>query len=125
MKTLSIIESAAAPVACCTPLDAPAMSDDEAAATAALFKALADPARVRIVNLLATADEGVCVCDLVPHLGLSQPTVSHHLRILTEAGLLEREKRGVWAYYRLVPSAIATIADLLTPPRKRATKRAR
>ena len=63
--------------------------------------------------------------DLTAPLGLSQPTVSHHLRILTEAGLLEREKRGVWAYYRLVPSAIATIADLLTPPRKRSARRTR
>jgi DNA-binding transcriptional ArsR family regulator len=59
---------------------------------------------------------GVFLTDLTAPLGLSQPTVSHHLRILTEAGLLEREKRGVWAYYRLVPSAIAAIADLLTPP---------
>ena len=78
MKTLSILP----PVACCTPLAAPAMSDDEAAATASLFKALADPTRVRIVNMLAAADDGVCVCDLTPHLGLSQPTVSHHLRKL-------------------------------------------
>jgi ArsR family transcriptional regulator len=65
------------------------------------------------------------VGDLTASLGLSQPTVSHHLRILTEAGLLERDKRGVWAFYRLVPSAIAAIAELLTPPRRRATKRAR
>ena len=77
------------------------------------------------LSLIQSAPEGeACVCDLTAPLGLSQPTVSHHLRILTEAGLLEREKRGVWAYYRLVPSAIATIADLLTPPRKRATKKA-
>jgi len=60
---------------------------------------------------------------LTAPIGLSQPTVSHHLRILTESGLLEREKRGVWAYYRIVPSAIQQVADLLTPPRKRATKR--
>ena len=66
----------------------------------------------------------VPACDLTAPIGLSQPTVSHHLRILTESGLLEREKRGVWAYYRLVPSAIQAIADLLTPPRKRATKKA-
>ena len=121
MKTIPVGD---VPVSCCTPLAAPSMSPGEAAATASLFKALADPARVRIVNMLAAADEGVCVCDLIPHLGLSQPTVSHHLRILTEAGLLEREKRGVWAFYRLVPAAIGTIADLLTPPRKRATKKA-
>jgi ArsR family transcriptional regulator len=73
--------------------------------------------------LIQSAPEGeASVTDLTAALGLSQPTVSHHLRILTEAGLLERDKRGVWAYYRLVPSAIA---DLLTPPRKRATKKTR
>ena len=73
-----------------------------------------------------SAPEGeASVSDLTAPLGLSQPTVSHHLRILTEAGLLERDKRGVWAYYRIVPAAIAAIADLLTPPRKRATKKAR
>ena len=91
-----------------------------------LLKALADPARLRLLSLIQSATDGeACVCDLTAPLGLSQPTVSHHLRILTEADLLEREKRGVWAYYRLVPSAIATSADLLTPPRKRATKKAR
>jgi ArsR family transcriptional regulator len=91
-----------------------------------VLKALADPARLRLLSLIQSATDGeACVCDLTAPLGLSQPTVSHHLRILTEAGLLEREKRGVWAYYRLVPAAIATIADLLTPPRKRGTKKAR
>ncbi|HKI93604.1 MAG TPA: metalloregulator ArsR/SmtB family transcription factor, partial [Gaiellaceae bacterium] len=70
------------PVACCAPLAAPVLSDDEAAATAELFKALADPARVRIVNVLATSGEPVCVCNLVEPLGLSQPTVSHHVRKL-------------------------------------------
>jgi ArsR family transcriptional regulator len=79
-----------------------------------------------LLSLIQSAPEGeASVSDLTAALNLSQPTVSHHLRILTEAGLLERDKRGVWAYYRLVPAAIAQIADLLTPPRKRATKRAR
>jgi ArsR family transcriptional regulator, arsenate/arsenite/antimonite-responsive transcriptional repressor len=113
MKTLPVLE-AAAPIACCTPLDAPSMSDDEAAATAALFKALADPARVRIVNMLATAGEGVCVCDLTPNLGLSQPTVSHHLRKLAEAGLLQREQRGTWAFYSLDPAAVEQLQALTT-----------
>src|SRR4051812_7688690 len=91
---------------------------------AGVLKALADPARLRLLSLIQSAPDGeACVCALTAPLGLSQPTVSHHLRILTEAGLLEREKRGVWAFYRLVPSAIGTIADLLTPPRKRATKK--
>ncbi|MCM0674463.1 metalloregulator ArsR/SmtB family transcription factor [Micromonospora phytophila] len=93
---------------------------------AGVLKALADPARLRLLSLIQSVPEGeASVSDLTAPLGLSQPTVSHHLRILTEAGLLEREKRGVWAYYRLVPSAIATIADLLTPPRKRSARRTR
>ncbi|MER5457507.1 metalloregulator ArsR/SmtB family transcription factor [Micromonospora sp. NPDC002389] len=93
---------------------------------AGVLKAFADPARLRLLSLIQSAPEGeASVSDLTEPLGLSQPTVSHHLRILTEAGLLERDKRGVWAYYRLVPSAIAAVADLLTPPRKRATKKTR
>jgi ArsR family transcriptional regulator, arsenate/arsenite/antimonite-responsive transcriptional repressor len=100
-------------VACCRPLDAPALSDDEADATATLFKALGDPARVRIVNLLATSDEPVCVCELIPPLGLSQPTVSHHLKKLTSAGLLRREQRGVWAYYSIDEDALARVRALL------------
>ena len=102
-------------IACCKPLAAPALSDEEAGATAQLFKALGDPARVKIVNLLATSDEPVCVCELVPALGLSQPTVSHHLKKLTEAGLVSREQRGVWAYFSIDPDAAArlrVLADL-------------
>jgi ArsR family transcriptional regulator len=114
MKTLPVVLETSAPIACCTPLDAPTMSAEEAAASAALFKALGDPARVRIVNMLATAGEGVCVCDLTPNLGLSQPTVSHHLRKLTEAGLLHREQRGTWAYYSLNPAAVEQLQSLTT-----------
>jgi ArsR family transcriptional regulator, arsenate/arsenite/antimonite-responsive transcriptional repressor len=113
MRTLSVLEPAA-PVACCTPLAAPTMSHEEAAMTAALFKALADPTRVRIVNMLATAGEGVCVCDLTPELGLSQPTVSHHLRKLADAGLLEREQRGTWAFYSLDRDALALLQSVTT-----------
>jgi ArsR family transcriptional regulator len=82
------------PIACCAPLAAPVLSDEEAKATAELFRALADPARVRILNVLATTAEPVCVCHLVDPLRLSQPTVSHHLKKLVDAGLLEREQRG-------------------------------
>ena len=102
-------------VACCAPLAAPVLSDEEAAATAELFKALADPARVRIVNLLATAGEPVCACNLNEPVGLSQPTVSHHLKKLVDAGLLEREQRGKWAYFSLKRDAVeklAAVADL-------------
>ena len=101
------------PVACCGPLAAPTLSDGEAQATAEVFKALADPARVRIVNLLATSGEPVCVCNLIEPLGLSQPTVSHHLKKLTEAGLLEREQRGKWAYFSLRPEAIEKLGAVV------------
>ena len=96
--------------ACCAPLAAPTLSDQEAMATAALFKALGDPHRVRIVNLLATSPEPVCVCELTPSLGLAQPTVSHHLKKLTDVGLLRREQRGQWAYYALDRQAMARLA---------------
>ena len=102
-------------VACCAPLAAPTLDDEEAVATAELFKALGDPARVRIVNLLATSGEPVCVCELIEPLGLSQPTVSHHLKKLVDAGLLEREQRGKWAYFSLKRDAVeklAAVADL-------------
>lgn len=92
------------------------MSDDEAVATAALFKALSDPARVRIVNLLATAPDAVCVCDLTPRLGLAQPTVSHHLKKLHDAGLLDREQRGKWAYFELNPEAVSRLESLVRIP---------
>jgi ArsR family transcriptional regulator len=104
-----------AAVACCAPLAAPVLGEEEAAATAELFKALADPARVRIVNTLATHTEPVCACEFEPALGLSQPTVSHHLKKLLDAGLLEREQRGKWAYFSLKRDAVeklAAVADL-------------
>jgi ArsR family transcriptional regulator, arsenate/arsenite/antimonite-responsive transcriptional repressor len=103
-------------VASCQPLGAPTLSDDEAAATATLFKALADPARVKIVNLLATSREPVCACEFMPALGLAQATVSHHLKKLTEAALLEREQRGKWAYFSLNPEATARLAGLVEFP---------
>lgn len=102
-------------VECCAPLAAPSLSGEEAEATAELFKALADPARVRIMNLLASAGEPVCACNLNEPVGLSQPTVSHHLKKLVEVGLLEREQRGKWAYFSLRLDAVeklATVADL-------------
>jgi ArsR family transcriptional regulator, arsenate/arsenite/antimonite-responsive transcriptional repressor len=102
-------------IVCCAPLAAEVLSDGEAAATADLFKALADPARVRIVNVLASAGEPVCACNLNEPVGLSQPTVSHHLKKLVAAGLLEREQRGKWAYFSLQREAVeklALVADL-------------
>ncbi len=88
------------------------LSDDEADATAALLRALGDPARVKILNLLATSTEPVCACEFEPALGLAQPTVSHHLKKLTDSGLLEREQRGRWAYFTIKPEAMAHIAGL-------------
>ena len=104
--------SSLAPIVCCAPLDTPTLSDQEADATATLFRALADPARVRIVNLLATSNDPVCVCNLIEPLGLSQATVSHHLKKLTDAGLLAREQRGKWAYFSLDDTAMARLATL-------------
>jgi ArsR family transcriptional regulator len=106
MRELPVID-------CCAPLGAPTLSDEEAEASAALFAALADPARVRIVNLIASTGEPVCACHLVEPLNLSQPTVSHHLKRLVDAGLLEREQRGKWAYFSLTPNAGARLAGLV------------
>jgi ArsR family transcriptional regulator len=105
MKSLTVLQ----PICCVT--DAPPMTRDAAEVLADTFKALADPTRVAIVNRLTTAD-AVCVCDLTAAFELSQPTISHHLRILREAGLVEAERRGTWAYYRLAPDAIAALRDV-------------
>ncbi len=107
--------SVAEPISCCAPLAAPTVSDEEAIATAELFKALADPARVRIVNLIARCGGEMCACDLYEPVGLAQPTVSHHLKKLVDAGLLEREQRGKWAFFSLKRDAVeklAAVADL-------------
>jgi ArsR family transcriptional regulator, arsenate/arsenite/antimonite-responsive transcriptional repressor len=104
MKILATI-----PAPCCAP-GAPPLPTEARTALAASFKALADPTRIAIVNRLAGADE-VCVCAFVDELELSQPTISHHLKILREAGLIEAERRGTWAYYRLVPQAVAELKD--------------
>lgn len=102
---------------CCPPLTREPLSAQDAGELARRLKALADPARLRLVSLVASHDGGeACVCDLVEPLGLSQPTVSHHLRVLVEAGLLHREKRGVWAYYAIVPGALGALADVLADP---------
>ena len=103
------------PALCCALLDAPTLTDQEAEATAALFAALGNPARVRIVNLLAGSDEAVCLCNLVEPLGLAQATVSQHLKRLVEAGLLHREERGKWSYFSINTDAmeqVAALADL-------------
>jgi ArsR family transcriptional regulator len=99
---------------CCAPVTAAPLDPNTAERLAGIFKALADPARLRVLSLIA-AQPGAeaCVCELTEPLGLSQPTVSHHLKILTEAGVLAREKRGVWAYYQLEPGALPALAQIL------------
>jgi ArsR family transcriptional regulator len=102
-------------VECCTPISGPALSPGDAAELERLFKALADRHRLQILNCLIQTDgEPVCVCDLEPLLGVKQPTVSHHLKQLVDAGLLEREKRGTYAFYRLRPGMLDRIGGLLT-----------
>jgi ArsR family transcriptional regulator len=92
------------------------LSRDEAEAAAALLKAVADPVRLRIVSLIGAEPAlEACVCELTPVLGLAQPTVSHHLKVLVDAGVLEREKRGTWAWFRLVPGRLAEIAAAVSP----------
>ncbi|MCL3839052.1 ArsR/SmtB family transcription factor [Aeromicrobium duanguangcaii] len=99
---------------CCSPLTGGALDDEAAATLAARFKALADPARVRLVSMIAAAEGAeACICDLTTPLGLSQPTVSHHMKLLVEAGLVTREQRGRWAYYRVVEAELTSLAGAL------------
>jgi ArsR family transcriptional regulator, arsenate/arsenite/antimonite-responsive transcriptional repressor len=102
---------------CCTPVVRDVISPDEAVTLAIGFKALSDPARLRLISLVAAhAGQEACVCDLTEPVGLSQPTVSHHLKLLVDAGILTREQRGKWAYYKLVPDTLNTLAGLITSP---------
>lgn len=101
-------------VTCCQPLVAEPLSQPDAEQLAQTLKALADPARLRLLSIVASSvDQEACVCDLIDPIGLSQPTVSHHLKVLTDAGFLTRSKRGTWAYYRLVPTALEQVAGVL------------
>jgi ArsR family transcriptional regulator, arsenate/arsenite/antimonite-responsive transcriptional repressor len=100
------------PIACCAPLSAETITTDEAAAAARLFKALSDPNRVLLLNRLLISGEPVCVCELNEGLALSQPTVSFHLKKLVDAGLLNREQRGTWAYFSVVPETVDGLSVL-------------
>ena len=112
MKTLDVLPTSA----CCEPLTEGVLDDEAAERTARAFRALGDPTRVRLVSLIAARPgQEACVCELTDPIGLSQPTVSHHLRILTEAGLIAREQRGRWAYYSLVPGGLERLAAALVP----------
>jgi ArsR family transcriptional regulator len=108
------VATLAEPAVCCPPIGEAPLGEAEATELAHAFAALGDPARLRILSLLASAAEGeVCVCDLVDPIGRSQPTVSHHLKILTEAGLIMGEKRGRWVWYRILPNRLAELRGAL------------
>jgi ArsR family transcriptional regulator, arsenate/arsenite/antimonite-responsive transcriptional repressor len=99
---------------CCSPVTKGVLEPDAAERLAHIFKALGDPTRVRLVSLIAAHDNAeACVCDLTDPVGLSQPTVSHHLKQLVDAGLLTREQRGRWSYYRVVDEALDNLAQAL------------
>jgi len=112
-KELPVIATPAAE--CCPPLTEAGMSAEEASGTAALFKALADPTRVQIVNLLANSPDEMCVCNINESFDLSQATLSHHLKKLVSAGLLSREQRGTWAFYSLKSDALRRLAEVVRP----------
>jgi ArsR family transcriptional regulator, arsenate/arsenite/antimonite-responsive transcriptional repressor len=101
--------------ACCAPLLSEPLTASQAADLARLLKALADPTRLRLVSMIAAHEDGeACVCDLTEPLGLTQPTISHHLKILVDAGIFTRDKRGTWAYYALVPAAMDALSAVLS-----------
>jgi ArsR family transcriptional regulator len=103
--------------ACCSPLSAGPLSADQAEQVAPLLKALADPVRLRLMSLVASHEGGeACVCDLNDAFDLSQPTISHHMKVLHEAGLVDRDKRGVWVYYRARTDALASLGTLIGCP---------
>jgi ArsR family transcriptional regulator len=103
-------------VDCCAPLAATGLTDTDALELERLFRALGDRHRVKILNLIFGAAEPVCVCELVPALGLAQPTVSYHLKQLTDAGLLLRERRGTYAFYRVAPEALERVRSVFAEP---------
>jgi ArsR family transcriptional regulator, arsenate/arsenite/antimonite-responsive transcriptional repressor len=101
--------------ACCTPAAGVGLDAEAAQRLAAVLKVIAEPTRLRLLSLVAAqAESEACICDLTAPVGLSQPTVSHHMKVLVDAGLLEREQRGKWAYYRLVPGALDALARLVS-----------
>jgi ArsR family transcriptional regulator len=113
LRLLPLVDGDAGP--CCPPLSTAPLSKADAEVLAGRLKALADPARLRLMSLVLAAEGGEgCICELTDPVGLSQPTVSHHMKVLVEAGLLQREKRGKWAYFRAVPGAMDALTAVLT-----------
>jgi ArsR family transcriptional regulator len=112
-KSLTVLDLTD-PAACCAPLSAEPLSQAQAEQVAPLLKALGDPVRLRLMSLIASHPGGeACVCDLNDAFELSQPTISHHLKVLHEAGLVDRDKRGVWAYYKVRTEALASLGALI------------
>lgn len=103
--------------ACCSPILESPVGRDDADTLAARFRALGDPARLRLLSLIADCGEA-CACELVDVVGVSQPTVSHHLKVLYESGLVDRERRGKWIHYRVVHEALAELSTVLAPPNR-------
>jgi ArsR family transcriptional regulator len=117
MPTSLPLLEAADIAACCSPVTGGIVSDEAAETLARMFKALGDPTRVKLLSMIAAADGGgACICDMTEPVGLSQPTVSHHMKLLVEAGIATREQRGRWAYYRVAPDVLQSLAFALTPP---------
>lgn len=114
LELTDVSTTATSDAACCAPLTRETITAAQADDLAKTFKALGDPTRVRLISIIAASEgEEACVCDLTDPIGLSQPTVSHHLKILMDAGFLTRSKRGTWAYYALVPGALDRLSKLL------------
>jgi ArsR family transcriptional regulator, arsenate/arsenite/antimonite-responsive transcriptional repressor len=112
IRAMKLLKSA---LSCCPPLLAGKLTPEEAIQLAALFRVLSEPARLQMLSLIAAqSNQEVCACELVETLGLSQPTISHHLKIMYEAGLLEKERRGTWIYYRIVQARLAALRDILS-----------
>lgn len=110
------IHAAGGDDACCSPLTRAPLAEDWATNLARMFKAIGDPVRLRMLSLIASHQGGEsCVCDISPAFELSQPTISHHLKVLREAGLLDCERRGTWVYYRVIPSALGRLSAVLSP----------
>lgn len=110
-----VLSPADTPAACCSPLAVMALTADQAEDIAPLFKALGDPIRLRLVSMIASVPE-ICVCDLADSFDVSGPTISHHLRVLREAGLVDHERRGTWVHYRIRPDAVRSLGALLQLP---------
>ncbi|MFD9865503.1 ArsR/SmtB family transcription factor [Streptomyces alboflavus] len=118
-QELVVLGQTAAPTAdgCCPELLTAPLAEDQAAELAKVFKALGDPVRLRLLSMIASGAGGeICVCDLTPAFDLSQPTISHHLKLLRQAGLIDCERRGTWVYYWLLPETTDRLAGILTRP---------